>query len=106
MCFLGLGRLCVFTKFEGQFHNHEFVEKSIVIYYLGTCPLTTITLIELNVALLGKNRTCFVKITYMCAKNHTCVLKITHVCLKSHMCGKNHTCVEFTTQEDVLEVVG
>ena len=66
----------------------------------------TIILIELNVALLGKNRTRFVKITYMCAKNHTCVLKITHVCLKSHMCGKNHTCVEFTTQEDVLEVVG
>ena len=22
------------------------------------------------------------------------------------MCGKNHTCVEFTTQEVVLEVVG
>ena len=34
------------------------------------------------------------------------MLKITHVCLKSHMCGKNHTCVEFTTQEVVLEVVG
>ena len=74
----------------------------LVKYYLGTCPLTTITLIELNVALLGKNRTCFVKITYVCI----CVLKITHVCLKSHMCGKNHTCVEFTTQEDILEVVG
>ena len=99
MCFLGLGRLCVFTKFEGQFHNHEFVEKF-------TCKILLGYLIELNVALLGKNRTCFVKITYMCAKNHTVVLKITHVCLKSHMCGKNHTCVEFTTQEDVLEVVG
>ena len=30
----------------------------------------------LNVPLLGKNRTCLVK---------------------SHMCGKNHTCLEFTT---------
>ena len=39
----------------------------------------------LNVPLLGKNRTSLVK---------------------SHMCGKNHTCEEFTTQEDVLEVVG
>ena len=57
---------------------------------MGTCPLTII-LIELNVALLGKNRTCFVKITYMCAKNHTCVLKITHVCLKSYMCGFYHS---------------
>ena len=85
--------------------NHEFVKKSIAKFYIGTCPLTII-LIELNVALLGKNRTRFVKITYMCAKNHTCVLKITHMCLKSHMCGKNHTCVEFATQEDVLEVVG
>ena len=48
MCFLGLGRLCVFTKFEGQFHNHEFVEKF-------TCKILLGYLIELNVALLGES---------------------------------------------------
>ena len=37
-------------------------------------------------------------------KNRTCFVSITHVC--HTLCGKNHTCVEFTTQQDVLEVVG
>ena len=70
----------------------------------------TIILIELNVALLGKNRTRFVKITYMCAKNHmcgknhcqfvflrsgknqTCVAFIKHI-PNTNVCGKSHTCL-------------
>ena len=46
----------------------------------------------LNVPLLGMNRTCLVKII--------------HVWQKSHMFGKNHTCVEFTTQQDIFKMVG
>ena len=44
----------------------NLLKNQLLYITLGSCPLTTITLIELNVALLGKNHTCFVKITYVC----------------------------------------
>ena len=62
------------------FHDHEFVEKSIVLCCCGTCSLTTITLNEFNIALSCKKHTCLVK--------------------------KKHICVEFTIQQNDLEVVG
>ena len=68
---------------------HSFMGQSSVIKSLKN---QLYVIFGLNVPLLGMNRTCLVKII--------------HVWQKSHMFGKNHTRVEFTTQQDICKMVG